>query len=72
MTREFASMLLGAALARMRSLCLVHAISYGSVLRKRHTRARIRAHVIDAQAYSLVGNGSFAPFGTRSVRDEAS
>jgi hypothetical protein len=69
---ELASLLLGAALARMRPPYLVHDTSYGPALRKRSTRARLRAHAMDAQACSLARDDSYTPFALRSVRDEAS
>ena len=60
-------MLIGVALARLSFM-----LSYGSVLRKRSTCARSRAQAMNAQACSLACDDSFAPCGTRAVRDEAS
>ncbi len=63
---KLASILLGAALARMRSPYLVHDFSYESILRKRRIEARLRAHEMDAKSCHLARDDSFAPFGPSS------
>ena len=60
---KLASMLLGAALARLRSPYLIQDFSYESILRKRRIEARLRAHEMDAKSCHLARDDSFAPFG---------